>query len=213
MPLRHRNMTKSRLKYIIFLTWAWPAAVTSGMAVTLLRMDDTTYYCTFSKDEKKWSTFILVMGWLALLFSFAVPLCLISYLYAAIIRHLRAAKRPGVGDTQTSQSATTARKKSKKTVNMLIAITVFFAGGIIPEFVYFALVLYHRQFMNARLFYELGAPAVASIAVNPFVYSLTNPAFREEAKHLILSCCKRIPEGRGRVVTASTTLQRATQSQ
>ena len=89
-----------------------------------------------------------------------------------------------------TNSAEIARKRAAKTVRMLILVTALFAVALLPEIVYIFLILYDRKYIEAPLFFKIGFPTLASIAVNPFVYTLSNPTFRQEAKRLF-SCVRR----------------------
>ena len=173
-PLVHRNMTTNRLKY--FLLFAWPTAI-FGPAIFSgeLIMDKTTYYCFFSSDEKDWPLSKIIIGWIALTFMYIIPFITITVVYSKIVIHIRLKKEATEQDPRSLQLA---RQKRMKTIRLLILITVLFAVAILPELVYFVMILFDRKYVDAALFYSIGIPTVAINSVNPFVYTLSNSTFR-----------------------------------
>ena len=173
-PLIHRNMTTNRLKY--FLLFAWPTAVLGPLVLSgELEMDQTTYYCFFSSDESNWSLSKIIIGWIGLSFMYIVPFIVITIVYSKIIIHMRLKQE---ATEQDPRSAQLAIQKKTKTIRRLMLITVLFAVAILPELVYFAMILFDREHVDAALFYKIGIPTVAINAVNPFIYTLSSPTFR-----------------------------------
>ena len=173
-PLVHRNMTTNRLKY--FLLFAWPTAI-FGPAILSgeLTMDETTYYCFLSSDEKDWPLSKVIIGWIALAFMYIIPFIIITVVYTRIVIHMRLKKAVIEQDPRSVQLA---RQKKTRTIRLLILITVLFAVAILPELVYFVMILFDRKYVDAALFYKVGIPTVAINVVNPFVYTFINSNFR-----------------------------------
>lgn len=184
-PIVHRNMTSKRLKFIVLFIWLW-SSTTAAPVARELRMEENAYYCGLSDKDSDWPLWKLVLGWFGLISIYICPLGIITFLYSKIVRHFRATNRTNSNLSVRTNGSTIAATRSAKTVKLLVLITVLFATAILPELVYFGLVLYDRRFVDTPLFYKIGIPTVASIAINPFIYTLTNPTFRQEAKRIIL---------------------------
>ena len=180
-PLIHRNMTRKRLKY--FLLFAWPSAI-FGPAILSgeLRMDETSYYCFFSPDEKDWPLFKIVLGWIGLTLAYIIPSIMVTTIYMKVVFHMRLKNNEQkLTAAQSPESVQSARQKTTKTIRLLIFISIFFAVSLLPEIVYFMMILLDRKYVDAALFYKIGIPTVAINAVNPLIYTLSNPTFRSAA--------------------------------
>ena len=184
-PIVHRNMTTKRLKYFLVFTWvitiAGPALISGQM-----RMEKTRYHCFASSDAKDWPRWKSIVGWIGLTFAYIIPFIIITVVYLKIIIHMRHRNRePDLATGENSQSARLAQQKTTKTIRLLVIITVLFCVAILPELVYFAMIFSDRTYIDAVLFYKIGIPTVAINAVNPFIYTLSNPTFRSAAHRLI----------------------------
>ena len=189
-PIVHRNRSSKRLKFVVISVWL-SSVVTATVVAREIRMDETTFYCFVSNDERDWPTWKLTLGWLALVTIFVTPSVTITFLYGKIVLRFKSTGRsPTDAVSENTNGTEVARKRAAKTVRMSILVTILFGVALLPELVFFFLVLYDRKYVDARLFFKIGIPTVASIAVNPFVYTLSNPTFRQEAKRLFL-CCRR----------------------
>ena len=187
MPIAHRTLNKKRLKYVVGLLWIW-STTAAAFAGQELEIGKETFYCGFSSDEAQWPTWKLAMGWLGLVAGYIFPIFIVTTLYSKVIKSFWMQRK----ETQNSSTGSNTpaihvqKKKSLKVIKLLILITVLFVIAIIPKLTYFALVLYDRGFVNNALFYKLGIPTVAIIAINPFIYTLSNPAYREKVKIICL---------------------------
>ncbi len=184
-PLFHRNMTPKRLKFFLLFSWAVTiigVAIISGE----LKMEKTRYYCFVSSDENDWPKWKQILGWIVITSAYIIPFIIITVAYFKVIIHMRhRSTQSNLATGEDSESARLARKKTKKMIRLLILITALFSVAIIPEMVYFAMILYDRKYVDAVLFYKIGIPTVAINAVNPLVYTLSNPSFRNAADRLI----------------------------
>lgn len=180
-PLVHRKMTSKRLKY--FLLFAWPAAIFGPMVLSgELRMEETSYYCFFSPDEKDWPQYKIIAGWMGLTIAYITPLIIITVVYTKVVIHMRLKnKEQNFTAGQSPQSVQLAKQKTAKTTRLLMLITIFFAVAILPEIVYFMMIFIDRKYVDAALFYKIGIPTVAINAVNPLIYTLSNSTFRSAA--------------------------------
>lgn len=182
-PIAHRTFSNKRLKYVVGLVWIWSTTAAVFVAREL-EIGKHSFYCGFSSDETDWPTWKLVMGWFGLVAGYVFPIFIITALYSKVVRCVWIKQI----DTQNSSAGSNTpashvqKRKSFKVVKLLILITVLFMIAMIPELVYFALVLYDRRFVNSVLFYKIGIPTVAIIAINPFVYTLSNPSYRAKVK-------------------------------
>ncbi len=182
-PLAHKILNNNRLKYVIGFIWIW-STTAAVLVAQELEMEDESFYCGFSSNETRWPKWKLVVGWFGLVAGYVFPIFIITVLYSKVIRSF------WIKQIATENSSTGAntpasqvqKRKSTKVVKLLILITVLFMIAMIPELVYFALVLYDRQFVNSELFYKIGIPTVAIIAINPFIYTLSNPSYRAKIK-------------------------------
>ena len=180
-PLVHRNMTRKRLKY--FLLFAWPSAIFGPMVLSgELKMEEASYYCFLSPEEKDWPQYKLIVGWIGLIIAYITPLIIITVVYTKVVIHMRLKNREqNLTAGQSLQSAQLAKQKTNKTIRLLMLITIFFAVAILPEVVYFMMIFIDRKYVDAALFYKIGIPTVAINAVNPLIYTLSNSTFRSAA--------------------------------
>ena len=191
-PIVHRNRSSKRFKFIIPSLWLSSAVAAAVAAIEGVRMDrETKLYCFLKDDERYWPTWKLAFLGIGLVAFFIGPLITITFLYSKIVMHFKTTNQAQASAVSgNTNSAEIARKRAAKTVRMLILVTALFAVALLPEIVYIFLILYDRKYIEAPLFFKIGFPTLASIAVNPFVYTLSNPTFRQEAKRLF-SCVRR----------------------
>ena len=186
-PIAHRTFNNKRLKYVVGLLWIW-STTAAALVGRELEIGKETFYCGFSSDEAQWPTWKLAMGWLGLAAGYIFPIFIVITLYSKVIKSFWIQRK----ETQNSSTGSNTpashiqKKKSLKVIKLLILMTVLFVIAIIPELTYFALVLYDRGFVNSALFYKIGIPTVAIIAINPFIYTLSNPLYREKVKNICL---------------------------
>ena len=184
-PLIHRNMTPKRLK--VFLIFCWGTTIiVPGFISGELRMEKKRYYCFVSSDENDWPLWKKAICWFGLIFAYIIPFIVITVAYFKIITHMRLqSQEPNIATGENSQSAQLVQQKNNKTIRLLIFITVSFSVAILPEIVYFAMIFSDTKYIDAVLFYQVGVPTVAINAVNPLIYTLSNPRFRNAARLLI----------------------------
>ena len=188
-PIAHKLINTKSFRYLIALVWIW-SVIVAGFFGQELEMEKESFYCGLQTDDTYWPMWKLVSGWLFLVLGFLFAIFVTSVLYSKVIRYFLVMEK-STQNTSVSldrQARRLRNKKSFKIVKLLIMITVLFTLAIIPEVVYFALVLYDRRFVNSALFYKIGIPTVAIIAINPFVYTLSNPSYRTKIKRLCSFC-------------------------
>lgn len=184
-PIAHKFINKKRFRYVIALVWIWSIMVAVFFGREL-EMEKESFYCGLHTDDTYWPTWKLVTGWAFLVLGFLFAIIITSVLYSKVIRYFWVMEKitQNISVNIDRQARLLRNKKSFKVVKLLIMITVSFTLAMIPELVYFALVLYDRRFVNSALFYKIGMPTVAIIAINPFVYTLSNPSYRAKLKRL-----------------------------
>lgn len=185
-PLVHRNMTTKRLRY--FLLFVWPITIIGAALISGdLRIYETRYYCFFSANEKDWPFWKQIIGWIGLTFGYIVPFIDIIVVYSKIIIHTQQQKREcniaTAGENTLRERL--VQERTRKLVRLLILITVVFSVAILPELMYFALILSDRKYIDAVLFYQIGIPTVAINAITPILYTLSNSTFRSATIRLI----------------------------
>ena len=184
-PITHKFFNKKPLQYAIALIWIW-SVMAAGFYGRELEMEKESFYCGLSSDDNHWPTWKLVVGWLILILGFICTIVATTVLYLKVVQYFWVMQK---GNQNTSvcierQARHLRNKKSFKVVKILIMITVSFTLAVMPELLYFALVLYDRKFVNTALFYKIGIPTVAIVAFNPFIYALSNPSYRAKIKRL-----------------------------
>jgi hypothetical protein len=190
-PLVHRNMTPKRLKFFLFYCWSL-AVISPAVLSQALRMEKTRYYCFVSPDENDWPQWKKIVCWVGLIIAYIVPFVVITVAYVKIIRHMRQRNRePNIATRGDPQNALLVQQKTNRTTRVLILITALFSISILPEIVYFAMIFSDTQYIDAVVFYQVGIPTVAINAINPFLYTLSNPRFRSATDLLIRRRQKR----------------------
>ena len=174
-------MTRKRLKY--FPLFAWPSAIFGPATLSgELRMDETSYYCFFSPDEKDWPLFKIVLAWIGLTLAYITPSIIVTTTYMKVDFHVTLKNNDqNLTAGQSPESVQSARQKTTKTIRLLIFISIFFAVSLLPEIVYFRMILLGRKSVDSALCYKIGIPTLAINAVNPLTYTLGNLTFRSAA--------------------------------
>ncbi|XP_028393223.1 cysteinyl leukotriene receptor 1-like [Dendronephthya gigantea] len=191
-PLVHRNMTPKRLTY--FVVFAWISSLVAPAIISeQMEMDKTTYYCFLRPNAEDWPQWKMVLGWVGLTCAYIIPLIVITVVYVKIIMHMRRRnRRVNLATAGNPQSELLARRKTSKLVRLLLLITVLFSVSLLPEIVYFAMILTDIRYIDAALFYKVGVPTVAINAINPLIYTLSNSTFRIAAARLIRRRSRRV---------------------
>ena len=139
------------------------------------------YYCFLKADEKNWPMWKTTLGWIVLAFAYILPFCIIVMSYSKILLHVRHTKITPFNNVGLRNAQLTTNKRNRL-VHSLVLITALFSFAVLP--VYFAMILFDHKFINAFLFYKIGIPTVSIIAINPLVYTLSNPSFSCAARRL-----------------------------
>ncbi|RZF35282.1 hypothetical protein LSTR_LSTR010311 [Laodelphax striatellus] len=133
--------------------------------------------------------------WLLVLLQYAIPLTVISWVYARMGVALWGATAPG--NAQTERDANIMRNK-KKVIKMLVIVVALFAVCWLPLQTYNVLQdvfpgINEYRYINI-IWFCMDWLAMSNSCYNPFIYGIYNEKFKREfALRLHLPCWKHLP--------------------
>ncbi|NXT65879.1 GPR83 protein, partial [Chaetops frenatus] len=120
---------------------------------------------------------------------YVLPLLIISAAYTTVAKKLWL--RNAIGDITTEQYFV-LRKKTKKTIKMLMLVVILFAVCWFPLNCYVVLLSSQTIRTNNALYFAFHWFAMSSTCYNPFIYCWLNDSFRLELRAL-LNMCRKAP--------------------
>eukprot|EP00794_Sanderia_malayensis_P007844 gene7844-8693_t len=183
-------MTKRLLPVYLLVIWLASTAVASPMIYAQkLSKVDGKMYCAESwgrpfdaVESPKHYTIILFVT------LYAIPLFIMTFLYAAIGRKLWKRNIPG---HRSFQSENIASKQKRKVIKMLVIIVLVFAICWFPIFLIQFLVFFDPYFvkcpqsLSQQLIFAAYFLQYASSAINPYIYFTQSQAFHSGIVHAL----------------------------
>jgi len=140
---------------------------------------------------------------------YAIPLCSICYMYAAVVHRLWNQTVPG--DQRTPQSRKKRSQARKRVLKMLIAIVLAFVLCWLPYHTFFFLDTFYPPYKDCgaplKLYFVSKFVAYANSAVSPCIFILFDKGVGRYISNKINPCCEGLTKSKaGRMIGKKSVL-------
>ena len=129
-------------------------------------------------------------------FTYVLPLAVITTLYLLVLRYLRESSRSSAGHLKARRGTTTSvthiEERTLHATRILVVVVVVFAVCWLPLHVHLLVVYFSRQPASQAFEVYRGLShclAYANSAMNPVIYNYVSRDFRSSFRRLCSSCC------------------------
>ena len=131
-----------------------------------------------------------------MLIGFAIPLCILGYMYFKIFHSVKHHTRRMSRVSLSSSSGVTPTRVHKQVAVTVFIMLIFFVICWLPFYLYVLIVMTTAKAMRQSFPVQfLGRAgywcAFLNSAINPYIYGFRNPQFRTEFQYLLCWLCPR----------------------
>ncbi|XP_058950452.2 allatostatin-A receptor-like [Pocillopora verrucosa] len=176
------KLTMKRVKYVIAGCWVLAVAFNLPLFFTM-QYNPEIDFCT-EYWPAMWMARVYSTSWL--IFFGALPIALMTVLYARVVRRLWFKRDQGSRVTQAA-----VLKSRKRVTKMVITVSLVYSVTWFPVLIIYMLNYFHDSQQYGNIVYIIGIVIVTfNSCVNPFVYVFVNERFRNHLKRLFRLPCQ-----------------------